>query len=703
MEKKAKTNTKKSSSSSNSSNSYTFFSKPIAGLPGFTVRILILSFILLLFTTFIGTIAVSVGFGNGLLIPLILLLFIEFALSKVSKRFQLSIQEWVIFTIVGGLGIMGAGGLGYLAAVGIGMHMWPSTYAEVFSANYRPFIPNLWVVSNTKLSSAFVIGTTGTWINAIQAVQWGLWMWPLIYWFIFIVTLYLTGFFLVTILRKPWVEVERLPFPGVVATYELIKRAKAQDRPSLWTVASENLWIFIGFFLGFAVYLPSFLSFWGIIKGLPVSSAWFGQMPINLSPYISTLLPGATPTYTWAPVLLPVVVFAPMDVLVTGILCNIVFHIFLPVIMVKTGVVDTSGVGQANPETIYGVTEGPRYGFIDLYGLGGFIYGVGFFLLVFQWRRIRDTLVAAFRGTKREEGEMMSWRFVWIGFFVCTIVWIYLLTIVAVPLVMALFVWGLIVCWLMFIARLFAELAWWAPFATTESVFIGDVGTKLGYWTTPGYSNAGLSTILTWTTLTYVGPKDIGIRPSAAMENYKIGDMTQTSARSIGFSWILTLLVTVAFGLFAWMVVSYKLGIYAMDTNGYAVFSWTISDVYSRTDYALMNTIGPSGIYWWHTSPYPYMIGFFALSGILLYLRTIFPWFFINPIGVWAGMSIEYTSVVDLMFLIGFVLKFLTLRIGGAKAYEKFLVPLVIGYAIGFGFGVFITLPPQLISVFHGI
>jgi hypothetical protein len=617
------------------------------------------------------------------------MLLIEFLLSKVSKRFQLSIQEWVIYATIGV-------GLGGFSAVGLGMHLFPSMYAVVLEEEFRPFIPNLWSPSQTTLNNRFRFGTTGTWMDVIRAVQWREWMWPLIYWYIFIVTLYLGAFFLITILRKQWIEVERLPFPGTVATYELIKRAKEHERPSLWTIATENLWFLIGFFIGFSIFLPSFLSYWGIITW--PTGAWFvGSYDLDLTPYLGQMLPGAKLYYQWSSVVLPVVVFAPMDVLATGILLDIIFRMLLPIIFVKTGLVSTAAVGSRDPEGIIGVGEGPiRWGLFDLHGLGGFTYGLGFFLIAFQWRRIKDTLVAAIKGTKREEGETFSWRFVWIGFLICTIVWIYLLTIAFVPVVMALFVWGLIVCWLIFNTRLFAELAWWAPYATTQSVVIGDVGNYLGYWTTGEINQQGLSTILTYTTLTYVGPKDMGIRPATAMEQYKIGDMTETHSRSIGVSWILMTLVMVGFGLLVWMLVLYKFGIYAIYNRGYALVSWTIGDVYDRTRYGLLQ----GGItWWWKVSPYPYVIGGFILSGIILYLRTMFPWFFLNPIGVWAGMTIEYTATLRFMFIVGFVIKFLTLKIGGAKAYEKFLVPLIVGYAIGYGFAAFLTLPPQLMSV----
>jgi hypothetical protein len=383
-----------------------------------------------------------------------------------------------------------------------------------------------------------------------------------------------------------------------------------------------------------------------------------------------------------------------MDVLATAILCDLIFRIILPPILINAGVL-SGGADPTNPEWTYGVREGPRWALIDFMGLSGFTYGLGFFLIAFQWRRIKDTLVAAIKGTKREEGETFSWRFTWIGFLACSIIWIYLVTICSVPLVMALIIWGFIICWFVFASRVMAEMATWISESALQTPVITDIGAGLGYWTTPGVSQAGFNTNLTFATVTAL-PKDIGIMPSNAMSDYKIGDMTGTSSRSIGLTWIIMTLVWTGFGLFIWMFVLYKFGLYNLISRGVWQISWSVGTPISR----VLTGLEQTG--WWYVDIYPYIIGGAALSGVLLYLRTVFPWFFLNPIGVWAGVT-PLGAQWRLMFIIGFVLKYLTLKIGGAKAYEKFLVPIIVGYAIGYGFATFIVVPPRLLTLLRTI
>ena len=667
------------------------FSRPIAGLSGLTIRVLIISFIVLILATVLNTLSESVtSFYFTLPSLIIIFLAIEYALSKkVSPRLSLSLQEWGIFACV----IMT--GLGAYGAVLIASFLIPSlgvTISPPYPA-YKSFIPNIWAIPSSEQSIAVLFGTTGSWINDIQAVQWGLWMWPLIYWYLFIVVLFLAGFFLVNLIRKQWVEIERLAFPGTVATYELIKRAKENERTFLWKAATENLWFVVGIFIGALCYVPQLLGYWGII---PFTGPVSGMFGIDLTSYTSGILPASSMQFTWYPAILSVCVFAPMDVLITACLCDFVFRIALPPILFHAGILPSSVVGITYPETLVGITYGPRWQLlIDLMGLGGFTYGLGFFLLIFQWRRIRETLVAAIRGTKREVGEAFSWRLVWIGFVVCSALWIYLVTIADIPLVMSIFMWALIMCWFVFGARLYAELATWVVQSTYQVMVINDIGSRLGYWAFPQATQANFNTSLTFATVTFM-PKDTSLRPADAMNSFKVADMTSTPARSLGLTWILMTLLMTGVGLFLWMFVLYKFGWLEIMTYGINVYTWQ-STVPTVAQMGL--TYGVNNSWWGSVNIYPYIIGGFALAGVLLYLRTIFPWFFINPIGVFAGVASQAGPAQwRLMLYIALALKGLTLQIGGAKAYEKFLVPIIIGFSVGFGIAMFVVVPPQLWS-----
>lgn len=84
---------------------------------------------------------------------------------------------------------------------------------------------------------------------------------------------------------------------------------------------------------------------------------------------------------------------------------------------------------------------------------------------------------------------------------------------------------------------------------------------------------------------------------------------------------------------------------------------------------------------------YHYIFGFF-LSGAMLYLRTIFPWFILHPVGLILPLT-DSSSIHGSTALVAWIIKLLAIRIGGAKLYEKY-IPLFLGLTIGFGISWFI-------------
>jgi hypothetical protein len=81
-------------------------------------------------------------------------------------------------------------------------------------------------------------------------------------------------------------------------------------------------------------------------------------------------------------------------------------------------------------------------------------------------------------------------------------------------------------------------------------------------------------------------------------------------------------------------------------------------------------------------------IGSGALVTVLCYyLRTVFPWFFINPI----AFTIVSRSDQILQILLAFILKWVTLEFGGSKVYEEYFMPFMVGTLIGSGLVGFIT------------
>lgn len=81
----------------------------------------------------------------------------------------------------------------------------------------------------------------------------------------------------------------------------------------------------------------------------------------------------------------------------------------------------------------------------------------------------------------------------------------------------------------------------------------------------------------------------------------------------------------------------------------------------------------------------PYVLAGIVIVAILEYLHARFVWFPFNAIGFIMGTT--YVSVLFGYwgpFLIAWVLKTITLRVGGSKAYENVGVPIASGFISGY-------------------
>ncbi|MEM2886420.1 MAG: DUF6784 domain-containing protein, partial [Thermoproteota archaeon] len=76
-------------------------------------------------------------------------------------------------------------------------------------------------------------------------------------------------------------------------------------------------------------------------------------------------------------------------------------------------------------------------------------------------------------------------------------------------------------------------------------------------------------------------------------------------------------------------------------------------------------------------------IGFLVVVG-LYYMNSRFPWWPIHPMGfLLSGGQYAMWTGVWVCFLVGWVCKYLTLRVGGSRAYENYGVPFIGGTMVG--------------------
>jgi hypothetical protein len=116
-----------------------------------------------------------------------------------------------------------------------------------------------------------------------RPIPWDIWIAPLFWWFAFAGAITGTSLCIAVMLRKQWAETERLPFPAVQVTLEMVK----ESENSVWPPLARNpaFWIGLG--------IPIFVISWNCIgyflpdlPTIPITRAGGGVTYLHISRYI---------------------------------------------------------------------------------------------------------------------------------------------------------------------------------------------------------------------------------------------------------------------------------------------------------------------------------------------------------------------------------------------------------------------------------
>jgi hypothetical protein len=157
--------------------------------------------------------------------------------------------------------------------------------------------------------------------------------------------------------------------------------------------------------------------------------------------------------------------------------------------------------------------------------------------------------------------------------------------------------------------------------------------------------------------------------------SYRMGNLAGVSNKNMFRALAVTLVLTPLPAILAVLWFGYAIGI-----SKSLMFNWGYGDgiVHHLTEPWYYDEQPASG------SWIEYVAAGFVIVGIISIMHARFIWFPFEPIGFILGLS--YSSMlfgVWFPFLVAWILKLLTLRIGGSKAYEEMALPLVGGIVAG--------------------
>ncbi len=479
----------------------------------------------------------------------------------------------------------------------------------------------------------------------------------------FIALLYLLlQFFLTWIIKEQYVKVEKLPFPSVLPVVETIRYNETQPL----TAVGFHKYFYIGLILGLLVSIPCTINY--IVPLFPVFFA-YGQ--IYLTAW-RDFWKGVNPSISewWMFISADMVVFflAPLDVSFSVTLWTGFVSLIWPFIAVGAGLVPPGKhAGWGGPVPLWRFSQ---------YAV---TLALGFWAIVFGFRTYWNSLKEAFaRKASSEEPGRIPMIIPWAGFIAVALIYIIFWSAIGANpglLILMLILW---VFFMLTYARVYAETGQWAgSYPWTVRNIVGTVGLSTGAIPSNPYPSTS-----TWATMAayrhlVMGPYTVQTPNTVwgMLCTYYLGYETKTKERDIFIAQLLAIIILVfiavpiylgimgSFGankLWAWYLTALEArGVRNFDTK-YCV---TKGPVVSDRDVGLL-------------------VAAFIVVGVLWFLRLRFPWFIFTPVALWAYSGMWFLSAAP-----AFVIKIIVLKVFGVKTYEKYAVPIAVGYLVGLSFG----------------
>jgi len=636
---------------------------------GFTPRVIILGLIFIFISMpFNRMICGLTGIRGFLPPPIFLVLLAISMISYYTKKFRLTPQECTVLYLIGFAGtasvFMHRPYLDFGIGNQTGQFMSPIIFMAMhptWSEELKDLIPPILRPANEDAFNAIWYG---------RGMDWSAWAGPIAFWIVYLLSFVLWSLFLALLSRKQFIEVEQLPFPGAIPYGMLISYttvSSTDEKPFLLRGESKFYWL--GFIFGLILSAPMLYAYFA-----PVPPFFYGVAPLNLTPFLGTVLPGAhlNITFAWHVYFFMVSFLFTIQVLASAIVTWLIIGVIYPVIAVSQGLAPLYPGGSPFQ---YGWNVGPfKYNWVLFLGL---ILGIGATSIFIGRKHYMATIRSAFRGTKlpEEEETGICYRTIWIGLILTTIIMIGCYVALGTPVHLAfLIIVFAVLYWIAFIKMEGeSEVAvWYGGLRSPIGVLFWDIGQATGAWTTaPAKNITHVATrISLWTQFSSQAPARIALNPGLATLQMKVGDYTGTDIKDVVKAIILAtgIMVPISFILYLWWN-----GIWGLSGLTGSEIDWSVGGAgasYINEHTTTMPYALGEGDHWLWT-----IVGF-VLAIVIMFARMRYSWFWIHPVGIATGTI--FMNMITLM-MVSFIVKYVVLKLGGAKAHNEMLIPAVIG------------------------
>lgn len=472
-----------------------------------------------------------------------------------------------------------------------------------------------------------------------KGVPWNVWIKPLLIWGIFLITLYFVMICIVVILRKQWIERERLTFPLAQLPLEMVKEEGSSNKKPFF----RNSIMWIGFWLPFL---------FGSMKGL---HHYFPSVPsLELAQGISIFRNSLGLFFRLSFPMIGFFYLVHLDALFSLWFFNLLS-------LIVRGFMNIFGITMRESLGIYG-SPSPIFAHL---GMGAMITLVIAGLWVGR-SHLKDVIKKAFKGNTNidDSEEVLSYKTALWGLIIGLIIMTVWLNLSGIPfIVVPMFLFGAL---LLFVGltRVVAESGMAEAVASTisSSFVVSGIGTgPLG--------PEGLTAM----SLTYIWSADLRTFVMASAANsLRIIEGEAKRKRLLFWAMMLSIVITMVSSIWILLRLAYSRG--GINCNDW----FFVGGARAPYDFFVSKILNPSGPNW---------AGWYITTGgaigmlFLMLMRARFLWWPFHPIGFAIGPIWIMDQIWFTVFL-AWLIKLAIVRYGGLKLFQKFR-PLFLGLILG--------------------
>lgn len=337
--------------------------------------------------------AYRIGYANltyahidlGLLIPFLIGVFgPNIALKALRPEWALRPAELLFVFCLGWVGFMVPtwGMSNYFINILVVPHYFVSPENQ-WATLFFPYLADWAVVQDTgRAATGYYEG-----IPDASPIPWSAWIVPVFWWLTFFAALLAVGLCLVVLLRKQWVEYERLSYP--LAQIPVLLTDSPPEHASAWPAFMQTRRFRVGFSVSLCVMLWNIGSYWNLWPALPIR----GNTGFDL--VVGRAFPGQ-------PMRLNILWFALSFFINVDVLLSI--WVFQVVYTFETGLLNQLGITANSSTAIPG-------GLVAVQFIGGMIvFAVWLFWMA--RRHLREVLrhIRRLPSKLRDDDELLSYR-----------------------------------------------------------------------------------------------------------------------------------------------------------------------------------------------------------------------------------------------------------------------------------------------------